>query len=105
MKHTIIALAAAGLVAAAIPSSAQAGCGGCGVAAGVVGGLAAGAIIGGAIANSQPRYYEPAPVYAAPPPPPPGYVEEVDGPVCHLERRRIWVDGYGWERRRVRVCD
>jgi hypothetical protein len=102
MKHTIIALAAAGLVAAAIPSSAQAGCGGCGVAAGVVGGLAAGAIIGGAIANSQP-----APVYVAPPPPPPPrYVEEYDGgPVCHIERQRIWVDGYGWQHRRVRVCD
>ena len=99
MKHTIIALAAAGLVAAAIPSSAQAGCGGCGVAAGVVGGLAAGAIIGGAIANSQP-----APVYVAPPPPP-RYVEEYDGPVCHVERQRIWVDGYGWQHRRVRVCD
>jgi hypothetical protein len=102
MKHTIIALAAAGLVAASLPSSAQAGCGGCGVAAGVVGGLAAGAIIGGAIANSQP-----APVYVAPPPPPPPrYVEEYDGgPVCHVERRRIWVDGYGWQHRRVQVCD
>jgi hypothetical protein len=68
-RNTIIAIAAAALVAAALPSSAQAHCDGCGVAAGVVGGLAAGAIIGSAIANSQPRYVEPAPVYAAPPPP------------------------------------
>jgi hypothetical protein len=79
----IFAIAAAAMVAAALPSSAQAHCDGCGVAAGVVGGLAAGAIIGSAIANSQPRYVEAAPVYAAPPPvydEPPEYVE---GPVCH----------------------
>jgi hypothetical protein len=106
MKRTIIALAAAALVAAALPSPAQARCDGCAVGAGVLGGLAAGAIIGGAIANSQPRYYEPAPVYAAPPPPP-VYVEPpdyVDGPVCHVERQRFW-DGYGWRHRRVEVCD
>lgn len=66
MKHTIIALAAAATLAAALPSSAQARCHGCGVAAGVVGGLAAGAIIGSAIANSGPAYVEPAPVYAPP---------------------------------------
>lgn len=102
MKHAIVALAAAGLVAAAMPSSAEAGCRGCGVAAGVVGGLAAGAIIGGAIANAQPRYYEPAPVYVAPPPSR-VYVEE--GPVCHVERQRVWVEGWGWRSRRVEVCD
>ena len=71
MKHTIIALAAAATLAAALPSSAQAHCSGCGVAAGVVGGLAAGAIIGSAIANSGPTYVAPAPVYA---PPPPAYI-------------------------------
>src|SRR5674476_993354 len=68
MKHMIIALAAAGLVAAALPTSAQARCDGCAVGAGVLGGLAAGAIIGGAIANSPPRYVEPVPVYGPPPP-------------------------------------
>ena len=106
MKRTIIALAAAAVVAAALPSPAQAGCRGCAVGAGVIGGLAAGAIIGSAIANSGPRYYEPAPLYAAPPPPayhvePPDYV---DGPVCHIERRQVW-DGYGYRTRRVEVCD
>jgi hypothetical protein len=104
MKHTIIALAAAGLMAAALPSSAQANCRGCGVGAGIIGGLAAGAIIGGAIANSQPRYVEPGYVAA----PPPVYVEEpeyADGPVCHVESRRVWVDGYGWRNRRIEVCD
>ncbi len=102
MKPTILALAAAGLLAAALPSPAQARCDGCGIAAGAIGGLAAGAIIGSAIANSQP-----APVYVAPPPPPPAYVEPpeyVDGPVCHIERRQYW-DGYGYRTRRIEVCD
>jgi hypothetical protein len=104
MKNSIIALAAAVTLAAALPSSAQANCGGCGVAAGVVGGLAACAIIGSAIANSGPRYVEPAPVYA--PPPPPAYAEPayVDGPVCHTERQQVW-DGYAYRIRRVQVCD
>ncbi len=104
MKNAIIALAAAVTLAAALPSSAQAHCRGCGVAAGVVGGLAAGAIIGSAIANSGPTYVEPAPVYA---PPPPAYAEPpayVDGPVCHTERQQVW-DGYAYRMRRVEVCD
>jgi len=103
MKSIIIALAAAGTLAAALPSLAQANCNGCGVAAGVVGGLAAGAIVGSAIANSRPVYVEPGPVYVAPPPvyavPPP-----YEGPICHVERQQVW-DGYGYRTRRVQVCD
>ena len=107
MKHTMIAFAAAALLAAAVPNAAQADCHGCGVAAGVVGGLAAGAIIGGAIANSQPHYYEAAPVYEAPPPPPRTYyVEPADvGPDCHVVRRRIFVEGVGYRWSREEVCD
>jgi hypothetical protein len=102
MNLKIIALVAVGLSAAALPSTAEARCRGCAVGAGVVGGLALGAIIGSSIANSQPRYVEPAPVYGGPP----SYYapEYVEGPVCHVERQRFW-DGYGWRHRRVEVCD
>jgi hypothetical protein len=79
MKKTLLAIAAAAVlaVAALAPTTADARCRGCGVGLGVAAGVAAGAIIGGAIA-SQPAYayprayypvagYEPYPVYAAPP--------------------------------------
>src|SRR5471030_1274406 len=104
MQRLIISLAAAALVAAALPSPAQADCRGCGVGAGVAAGIIGGALIGSAIANSQPRYAEP-PVYG---PPPPAYAVEppeyVDGPVCHMERTQFW-DGYGYRTRRIQVCD
>jgi hypothetical protein len=67
MRTAISAIAAAGmlaLAAVAAPTAADADCRGC-VAAGVLGGLAAGAIIGGAIANSAPP---PPPAYVAPVP-------------------------------------
>src|SRR5471030_2332760 len=105
MQRLIISLAAAALVAAALPSSAQADCRGCGVGAGIAAGIIGGAIVGSAIANSQPRYYEDPGIRYAPPPP--GYVDSpdyVDGPVCHTERTQYW-DGYGYRTRRVQVCD
>jgi len=104
MKKAFLAFAAVALVAfatVATPTTADARCRGCGVAAGVIGGLAAGAIIGGAVANSGPAYY-------APPPPPPAYyggpAYVVESPVCRIERHRYW-DGYGYRIRRVEVCD
>ena len=85
MKKTIFALVAAttiGLGTLAAPQPAQARCYGCGVGLGVLGGVAAGVIIGNAIA-SHPGYY--------------GY--EYDGPApvaCdgYWARRRMY-DGYG----------
>jgi hypothetical protein len=96
MTRSLIVLAtAAAMTAAIVPVPAQAGNGGA-VAAGIIGGLAAGAIIGSAA--SQPRYYAPEPVYAAPPPPPPS---------CYFTRGEPVWDGYRgvWVRPRVQVCD
>jgi hypothetical protein len=107
MKKPILALAAAAVLATAFAAPAQARCRGCGVAAGVVGGLAVGALIGSALAG--PRYAEP--VYEVAPPPPPRrvYVERRyyydPGPICRIERGKVWVPGYGWRYRRIEVCD
>ena len=91
MKRTLVALASAATIAAFAPTPAQAGDGGA-IAAGVIGGLAAGAIIGGAAASGG--YYGPAPVY---------YGAYGPGPGCVIRRERVW-DGYGWRMQRVRVC-
>jgi hypothetical protein len=81
-------------VAAPQPAEARGGH----IAAGIIGGLATGAILGG-IASSGYGYYGPGygygPYYAAGP----GYY----GPPCYWTRQRIW-DGYAWQLRRVQVC-
>jgi hypothetical protein len=62
---TVLAAGSAvALVSIAAPTTADARCRGCGVAAGVIGGIAAGAIIAGAASNG---YYGPGYAYA------PGY--------------------------------
>jgi hypothetical protein len=97
MRKTLPALAAAAaiaLVTVAMPTEADARRRGGAVAAGVIGGIAAGAIIGGALAN--PHYYGPGPVYVAPAP-------VVVEPACHVRRERFW-DGYAWRVRTVEVC-
>ncbi|MCC6775876.1 MAG: hypothetical protein IT537_04435 [Hyphomicrobiales bacterium] len=67
MKKTLTAFVAAGAVAVSLAgsvndASAQRGAVAAGVAAGVVGGV----LLGTAIANSQPAYVAPAPVYGPP---------------------------------------
>ena len=73
-------------------STTPATAGGGDVAAGLLGGLAVGTIVGSAVA--QPRYY----YYYAPPP------VYLPGPRCWLESERVW-DGYGYVIQRVRVCE
>ncbi|HUC50605.1 MAG TPA: hypothetical protein VMA30_14580 [Xanthobacteraceae bacterium] len=115
MHKSLLGLAAAsaiGLATLAGPSPANAGCYGCAVGAGVVGGLAAGAIIGSAIANSPPPpppppYYGPPPAAYGPPPgaygpPPPGYAQLAPG--CYWGQRKVWVEGVGYRWRTVQVC-
>lgn len=66
------------------------------VAAGIIGGLAAGALIGAAAAHGPYYGYGPGYYYG----PGPAYY----GPHCWWHRERVW-DGWGWRVRRVRVCD
>jgi hypothetical protein len=123
MHKSLIAFVGAagiGLAALATPSPANAGCFGCAVGAGLLGGLFAGAIVGTAIANSPPPgyyppppgYYPPPPGYYPPPPPPgayypppgPGPAYAQLAPGCHWAKRRVWVEGVGYDWRPVQVC-
>ena len=88
------AIAAATLAAGPLMLPAQSRAENGQIAAGVVGGLIGGALLGSALARPVP----PPPAYYAPEP---VYVEE---PVCRLVHERYW-DGYGWQFRRVQVCD
>jgi len=98
MKTTMMAVATAAtlaLTAVVAPQTAEAGGGR--IAAGVIGGLAAGALIGGALAApSYGPYYGPYGYYGGPA----GYYP---GPGCYLQRQRFW-DGYMWRVRRIEVC-
>jgi hypothetical protein len=95
MTKTLTALATAaalGVAAIAAPAPAQARHGGA-VAAGVIGGLAAGAIIGSAASHPYPAY---------------GYYGAYDGPyygaaACGWHRERVWTP-YGWRWHQVRDC-
>jgi hypothetical protein len=99
MKHALSVLAVAATLAAPLATTARADNGR--IAAGVLGGVAAGAILG--TMATQPRYVEPAPVYVAPP----RRRVIVEEPVCHYERGEpVWDDRRGvWFRPRVQVCD
>lgn len=96
MKKTLTVMAtAATLAIASVAAPQHAEARGGRVAAGVIGGLAAGAIIGSALAG--PRYYGPGPAYYGPGP-------VYYGPSCYWTRQRYW-DGWRWHHRRIRVCD
>ena len=95
MKKSAIALVVAASLAAPI-APAQAGDGGA-IAAGMLGGLAAGAIIGSAVAP-RPYYYGPPPVVVEER----VYVEPE--PEMCVTRREVWSERYrGYVVRKVRV--
>jgi hypothetical protein len=119
MHKSLIALVGAagiGLGALTVPTTANAGCFGCAVGAGIFSGLVVGTIVGNAIANSPPPgYYPPPPGYYPPPPPPGAYYPPPPGaapgpayaqlaPGCHWAKRRVWVEGVGYDWRTVQVC-
>ena len=96
---TIITLAAVSILALSVSGAAEpafARNGGA-IAAGVVGGLAVGAIIG----SQANRNYYGGPAYVDQP----AYVSEPQYRSCRIEREEV-VDAYGnYRTRRVRVCD
>ena len=92
MKISSIALAGYAAIAVVIiapPNHAQAGDG---FAAGLLGGFAAGAIVGSTMAPA-PVYVAPAPVYVAPP------------PACYWTRGEPFWNGHRWVRPRMQVCN
>jgi hypothetical protein len=98
MTRTLTTLAVAATVAigaVAIPTSADARWRHHGFpVAPLIGGLAAGAFLGAALAAPRPYYaYAYEPVYE------PIYF----GPECYVRRERIW-DGWAWRIRRVEEC-
>ena len=107
MHKSLVGLAAAaalGFAVVAAPAPANAGCYGCAVGAGIIGGVAAGAIIGSAIANSPPP---PPPAYYYPPPPPHRLLSALRPglcPLCYWGKRQVWVEGYGYRWRTVQIC-
>jgi hypothetical protein len=99
MKALLAGLAAASVAVSLVtaPIEARAGDGGA-VAAGIIGGLAAGALIGSAAARPPVVVVAPAPVYAVPPPPP---------PTCYWAPGAAVWDPYraAWVRPQVQVCN
>ena len=68
-----------------------------GAALGAIGGLALGAAIASPPPRPRPVYVEEVqPVYVAPRP---------RGPVCHYERRKVWLSDEDFTYKRVEVCE
>jgi hypothetical protein len=98
MKKTLTALVAAVTLAGSLSvATTDASARGAGLAFGILGGLAAGAIIGGAIAS------RPGPGYVVYP----GYAQPLNGPGCYWTRQPVY-DAYGnvvgWRGRPIQVC-
>jgi hypothetical protein len=90
MKRFLLVAAA---VTLALTSTVPVQAGGGDVAAGLIGGLAAGTITGAAV--TAPRYYDPPPLYVAP------------APYCYWTQGQLVWDPYRgvWMYPTVRVCE
>lgn len=102
MKRIFSAIVAAIILAVAtisMPGKAEASSSGRALTYGILGGIAAGALIDSGIRNNRPP--PPPPAYYPPPPPPP---PTHDYPNCRKGWEQYW-DGYQWSTRRVRICD
>ena len=93
-RAAVLSMCAIIVSASVVPTHARADGGR--ITAGVLGGLAAGTIIGAAMAPGY--YYVPAPVYVAPEP-------VYAAPSCYWTWGEPAWDGYRWVRSRVQVCD
>jgi hypothetical protein len=115
-RGAVVALAAATVVTGVVALSSDAEAGwrhrrGAAVAAGIIGGIAAGALIAGA---TRPAYGYSSGYYAAPAygyghgyaPVTDGYVHGGYGyqPTCYWTKQRRWIDEDTMVVRRVRVC-
>ena len=120
-KAAVAALAAltlgAGLTANSNEAEARYGRKGAAIAAGIIGAVAAGAIVAGTrrsyaapgyygspvyhgttspyYGHAGPAYYAPSHVY---------YDDVYAGPVCTVRRKKVWLDAYRYTYRSVRVC-
>jgi hypothetical protein len=100
----VIVAAGTGVAAMIAPAPANAECVGCAVGAGILGGAAAGAIIGSAIANSPPPgYYPPPRAYYRPPPPTYGGGCWELRQAC-LHKEELGEEGMGNCRRYREIC-
>lgn len=103
-------IATAALLAAlvpAAPASARDGANAAllgGLAGGVLGGVAAGAILNGAQPAPPPPAYRPRPVYVEEQPEV-VVVRPRREPICHYERRKVWLDDEAFTFKRVEVCE
>lgn len=111
----VLATSTFALAASAGFTSAEAryrrGNAGAAAAVGIIGGLAAGALIAGAArpAYAAPRVYDLGPAYPAYRPVRGDYYapayEEYYEPVCRWERRTVWLGRDTYQIRRVKVCE
>ena len=98
------ALAGCLILGAAAPATARDQTGAIigGLAAGVVGGVVGGALVNGANQPPPPEYRPRRVVVEEPEV---VVVRERRGPICHYERRKVWLNDEDFTFKRVEVCE